>query len=190
LPIGAPPVHTAEIAHDGFDQRSLRTAATTEPVEIYFVQDHRIRSDQLLALQAVDHEVRRLGEVELGELCADRVQPFHGTHVVVLVMADEHLLGDAVDGFRIERHRLRLIGHKFHSRLLIGLGERWRARDHRRRYGGSALDEVPAFIVHRHLILHSNPSCLLEWFVLGCSPPATFDGCVMSQPIRYDFVMV
>jgi hypothetical protein len=38
------------------------------------MQDHRIRSDQLFALQAVDHEVRRFGEIELGQLRADRVE--------------------------------------------------------------------------------------------------------------------
>jgi hypothetical protein len=66
------------------------------------VQDHRIRSDQLFTLQAVDHEVRRFGEIELGELRADRVEAFYCADVIVFIMAHENFLRDALDRLRIE----------------------------------------------------------------------------------------
>ena len=80
----------------------LARRAAAEAVEIDLVQDHRIRGDQLLALEAVDDEVRRLGKIEIGELGADRIEPLHRADVVVLVMADEDLLGNALDRLRIE----------------------------------------------------------------------------------------
>jgi hypothetical protein len=66
------------------------------------VQDHRVRSDQLFTLQAVDHEIRRLGEIELGQLRANRVEALYGAHIVIFIMAHENLLRDALDRFRIE----------------------------------------------------------------------------------------
>jgi hypothetical protein len=98
----APTVEAAEIADDGLRQRATRTGATTEPVEIYLMQDHRVRSDQLFTLQAVDHEVRRFGEIELGQLRADRVEALHGANVVIFIMAHENLFRDALDRLRVE----------------------------------------------------------------------------------------
>ena len=39
------------------------------------MQNHRVGRDQFFAFQTVDHEVRRLGEVQFGELRPDRVEP-------------------------------------------------------------------------------------------------------------------
>jgi hypothetical protein len=41
--------------------------------------------DQLLALEAVDHEVRCFCKVQVGELLLDCIQSFDGADVVVLV---------------------------------------------------------------------------------------------------------
>src|SRR6266436_1238241 len=98
----APAFEAAEIAGDSLRQRAARTGTTTEPVEIYFVQDHRVRSDQLFTLQAVDHEIRRFGEIELGQLRADRVEALYGANVVVFIMAHEDLFRNALDRLWVE----------------------------------------------------------------------------------------
>ena len=82
----------AEVARDRLGQRPCRLALAGQAVEVELVDDHRVGRDQLLALQPVDHEDRRRGDVERGELRGDGVQPLHRAGVVVLVMADEQLL--------------------------------------------------------------------------------------------------
>jgi len=72
--IRTPALEAAEIAGDSLRQRTARTRATTEPVEIISRADHRVCSDQLFTFQAVDHEIRRFGEIKLGQLRADRVE--------------------------------------------------------------------------------------------------------------------
>jgi hypothetical protein len=118
------------------------------------VQDHRVRGNQLFTLEAVDHEVRRLGEIEVSELGPDRIEPLHCADIVVLVVAHQDLLGNPFDALRIEGQRLGLVGHGLGS----GLGKR-RLLDQGRRRGGAcknahALNEISSlnFICHFRLL--------------------------------------
>ena len=77
------------------------------------MQDDWVCRDQLLALQAIDHELSRLGEVELCQLCPDGVEPLHCPDVVVLAMANEHFFGNAIDALWIKRQRLDFVGDGF-----------------------------------------------------------------------------
>jgi hypothetical protein len=52
----------------------------TQAGEVDLVQDHRVRGDQLFALQAVDDKDRRLCVIEAGKLLGDGVQPFDRAH--------------------------------------------------------------------------------------------------------------
>src|SRR4029077_11377120 len=47
-----------------------------------------------------------------GELLGDRIEAFDRAGVVVVVMADQDLLRQALDGLRIERQRFDLIGNR------------------------------------------------------------------------------
>jgi hypothetical protein len=119
------------------------------------VQDHRIHGDELLALQAVDDEIRRLREVELGELRGDGVEPLHRAPVIVLVVARQQLLGKAVDVLGVERHGLDLVGHGLRP-LLYGLGKggfAQRARRGRARDQCRAADEVASINPVSHILL-------------------------------------
>ena len=121
----APTVKAAEVTDDGVAKRAARAPGAAHAVEIDFVKDHRVGRDQFLAFQTVDEEVRRFGEVQLCELGADRVQPFDRADIVVLVVADENLLGNPLDGLGVEGQRLGFIHHRFASRLLSALGKGW-----------------------------------------------------------------
>src|SRR2546422_4902246 len=44
-----------------------------------FIMNTQAHTEQLFALEAIDHEARRLREVEVGELRADRGEPFDRT---------------------------------------------------------------------------------------------------------------
>jgi hypothetical protein len=61
------------------------------------VQDHRIHRDQLLTLQAIDEEARRLGEIELDELRLDRIEAIDCAAIVIFVVTDEQLLRHSFD---------------------------------------------------------------------------------------------
>src|SRR5262245_2557960 len=72
---GPPTIDTPEVALQRLVDGAAGNAVTPEAVEVQLMQDHRIGGDQLLPLQAVDHEYGRLDEVELRELCRDSLQP-------------------------------------------------------------------------------------------------------------------
>ena len=55
-------------------QLAFRRALVTKRGEEQYVQDHRVARNQLLTLEAVDEEARRLGEIELDELRLDRIE--------------------------------------------------------------------------------------------------------------------
>jgi hypothetical protein len=67
--------------------------------------------NQLLALEAVDQEVGRCLEVETRKLLGDHIETFDGTAVVVLVVADDQLLGHALDVLRVATKGLHGVGH-------------------------------------------------------------------------------
>src|SRR5262245_40240868 len=90
--LGAPSLDTAEVTGHSFAQRSIRLSTLTEAIEIELVQDHGVRRDQLFALESVDHEHWCHGHVESRELSHDRVEAFHRTAIVVLVVAHDELL--------------------------------------------------------------------------------------------------
>src|SRR3954447_19527496 len=85
-------------------------ARFAEVPEEQLVQDHRVRGDELLALEAVEDEGRRGGEVEPGEPLLEQVQPLHGAAVVVLVVADDQPLGHALDVLRVAGEGLHGVG--------------------------------------------------------------------------------
>ena len=92
-----------------------RRTLLTQAIEEQLVQDHRIGGDQLLALEAVDEEVGRRIEVEAGELLGDEVQALHRAAVVVFVVADDQLLGHALDVLGIAAERFHCKGHRQNS---------------------------------------------------------------------------
>jgi hypothetical protein len=65
------------------------------------VQDHGIGGNQLLALQPVEQEARRFGEIESRELLLNKVQPLYRPAIVVIVVADDQLLRHALYAGRI-----------------------------------------------------------------------------------------
>ena len=69
----------------------------TEACKINLVQDHRVGSDQLLALEAIDNEDWGLAIVELRQLFTNCVQPFDRARVIVFVVAGEEFLREALD---------------------------------------------------------------------------------------------
>jgi hypothetical protein len=84
------------------------------------MQDHGVHRDQFLALQPVDGEDRRLGEVESGQFGRDGIQPLHRTGIIVVVVADENFFRKPLDAFGIERQRLDRIGRGRRRRLRGG----------------------------------------------------------------------
>jgi len=113
------------------------------------VQDHRVRGDQFFPFEPVDNKVGRLGEVELGKLGADRGEPFDRAHIIVLVVAQQDFLGNALDRLGIKGQGLGLIGHGPGSGWNCGLRQSGPFDEGRRRGGArsesDALDEVPSF---------------------------------------------
>src|SRR4051795_668008 len=71
--LGAPALEAAEVAVESLPQARAGLARFAEVPEEQLVQDHRVRRDELLALEAVEDEGRRGGEVEPGELLLDQV---------------------------------------------------------------------------------------------------------------------
>src|SRR5262245_57266520 len=61
----SPAVEATEIPRDRFGKSACGRSSPAQTVKIYLVQDHRVRSNQLFTLEAIDHEVWRLGEIEV-----------------------------------------------------------------------------------------------------------------------------
>jgi hypothetical protein len=76
----------------------------------------------LFALHPIDHKHWRLGKVEFGELCCQRIEPLHRARVIILVMADQEFFGKTFDVLRIEGERLDVITHRSVSCVGCGLG--------------------------------------------------------------------
>src|SRR6185312_4651479 len=70
-----------------------------------------VRCDQLLALAAVHDKDGCAGEIQSGKLFGVRVQPLHGTAIVVLVLADDKLFRHALDPPWIAAEWLHCISH-------------------------------------------------------------------------------
>src|SRR5262245_49468098 len=90
--LGAPSLDTAEVTGQSVAQRPIGLSTLTEAIEIELVQDHGVRRDQLFALESIDDEHWRRGDVESRELSNDRVETLHRTAVVVLVVTHDQLL--------------------------------------------------------------------------------------------------
>ncbi|OGI51666.1 MAG: hypothetical protein A3A87_00315 [Candidatus Muproteobacteria bacterium RIFCSPLOWO2_01_FULL_60_18] len=73
------------------------------------MQDHRVGRDQLLALESVDREHRRPGEIERRELLGDGIEPLHRATVVVLVVTDDQFLGQSLETRGIAGQRFDLV---------------------------------------------------------------------------------
>ncbi len=87
-----PPVNAPEVARERLPERLIRLSFGPQTIEVTLVEDHGVHRDELFALEPIDHEHRRLREVELGKLGGNGVETFHGAAVVVLVVADDELL--------------------------------------------------------------------------------------------------
>src|SRR5262245_35084432 len=110
--LDSPAIDTPEVALQRLADGAARNAVTGEDVEVQLVQDHRIGGDQLLPLQAVDHEYGRLDEVELRELCRDSVQPPYGAAVIVLPVAEDQLLRESLQSRRVTGQWLHCARHR------------------------------------------------------------------------------
>jgi hypothetical protein len=69
------------------------------------MQDHRARSNQLFALEAVDLEHGRVRPVEGRKARSNGVQPPQRAAVVVFVMTHEQSLGKPVHPLRLQQQR-------------------------------------------------------------------------------------
>src|SRR5207244_10991293 len=90
---GAPPLDAAEIPLERFGQVARRVAAAAEPIEVDFVQDHRVGGDEPLPRQPVDLEDRYGSPIELRETVLDGVEAPHGAAIIVLVVAGQQAFG-------------------------------------------------------------------------------------------------
>jgi len=104
------PIATNSVRHRSTDPKSLTSASRraqiwftvgAEAVKIELVENHRIRRDQLFALETVDHEHGRRGEVQRAQLRGDRIQAFHGAAVVVFPVAHDQPLREPLELLRI-----------------------------------------------------------------------------------------
>src|SRR5262245_16240064 len=109
--LGAPAFDAPKITREGLTQRRIGLAALAEAVEVQLVQNHRVHGDQLLALEPVDDEHGRRGHVERAELSGDGVEAPDRSAVIVLVVADEQSLRQAMELLRIATQGLHVIGH-------------------------------------------------------------------------------
>ena len=82
-------------------------ALAAEITEVKLVKRHRVHRALLLALQRAQ-SVRRRARLQRGELAARGVQRPHGAAVVVLIVAHDHSLRDAVERPRPYRNRTDL----------------------------------------------------------------------------------
>ena len=85
-------------------------ALAAEIAEVELVQDDGLHGAVLLALERAQPVRHRTG-VELGQLTPHGVQRAHGRTVVVLVVAYDHPLRDAVERPRPHRNRADLSQH-------------------------------------------------------------------------------
>jgi hypothetical protein len=99
------------VARDRRFKRLSRYTLVAKPVEKQLVQDHGVRGDQLLALEAIDEKIRSRVEVETRELLGDEIEPLHSAAVVVLVVADDQLFRHALDALRIAPKGLHCVHH-------------------------------------------------------------------------------
>src|SRR5262245_13054171 len=97
----APALHRAEIAPQGGREVLARRALFAKAVEEELVEDHRVGGNKLLALEAVDEEIGCRIKLDVSQLLGNEVEALHSAAVVVLVVADDQLLGHALDVLRI-----------------------------------------------------------------------------------------
>ena len=113
LPSGeklAPPTLIgAEVARQCIAKAAVGLAFVAKTVKEKFVQDHRVHRDQLFALETIDDEGRRGGEIEFGKLLLDRVEALHRAAVVVLVVADDQTLRHSLDAGGVAAERLHAV---------------------------------------------------------------------------------
>src|SRR5882762_2666360 len=107
-----PALYAAEVARQRRCQGALGHRAFPEVGEIKLVQDHRIRRDELLPLQAIDHKYGCARKVERVELSGNRAEPFHRSTVIVFVMTEDQLLGEPAQAFRVAGQRSHLKNHR------------------------------------------------------------------------------
>src|SRR5262249_43292150 len=106
-----PAIEALEIAGDCVAQLAFRRALVSKRSEKQLMQNHRVARDQLLAFETVDHETRRVREIEFGQLRRDRIEAIDRATVIVFVMTDEQLLRHSLDPSRITGERLNAVGH-------------------------------------------------------------------------------
>src|SRR5262245_38039783 len=109
--LGPPALDAPKVTREGLAQRRIGLAALAEAVEVQLVQNHRVRCDQLLSLEAVDGEHGRRGHVERAELGDDRVEAPDRPAVVVLVVADDQSFREAIEFPRLGTRGLHVIRH-------------------------------------------------------------------------------
>jgi len=80
----------------------------TKAIEKQLVQDHQVGGNELLALEAVNREVWRRIEVEACQPLSNQVEALHSAAIIVLVVADDELLGHTLDAPWIAPDRTRV----------------------------------------------------------------------------------
>ncbi len=102
-----------EVALYGRRQSCGRIAAgPAQSVEVDFMEDDGARRNELLALEAVHVEDRRRRPVKVLQPLVDGVQATESAAVVVLVVAREEPLREALEPRRLEQERCDRVGHR------------------------------------------------------------------------------
>jgi hypothetical protein len=104
----APALDTAEVRLQRERHRRRHGLSPgAQAVEVQLVQEHGVGGNQLLALEAIDLEHGSRRKREFAELRPNGVEPLHGTAVVVLVVAANQLLRQALERAWFEREVLQ-----------------------------------------------------------------------------------
>ena len=134
-------------------------ALAAEVPEVQLVQRHRAHGDQLFALEGAEPGAGSF-RIESGQLGPNSVQGSHGAAVVVLVMADEHPLRDAVQRPGPDRDRNDLLVHDLHPLFDVWVadGRVCEGRDHGASSAYTAARCVAGRSAHTTLRAASNAS--------------------------------
>src|SRR6266581_4184679 len=106
-----PALDTAEVTRQRGRQRAVGQRASPKVGKVKLVQDHRVRRDELLPLQAIDNKHGGARKIDLLELSGNRAEPFHRSAIIVVVMTEDQLLGEPAQAFRIACQRFHLKSH-------------------------------------------------------------------------------
>ncbi len=121
--------HTAKILLK-LGQQAGTGRACAKAVEIQFVQDHGIARDEFFAFQAIHHEYGRGCPVKFGKLLFDGIEPFYRAAIIVFVMTDDDLFGQAGQRTGIAGEGFHFVRHVLSNQVGVDQTDRRTGADH------------------------------------------------------------